>query len=285
MTSPVLVSETDLNELRQLIEQRSGIRFDSDRERFFSGRIREHAQERKLGGSGDLMKRIQSSNVEYEALLARLLTHETSFFRYPAAFDALTKFALPEVHARKMWANPRTLRIWSAGCSTGEEPYSIAIAVAENLSFARSWTIEILATDISRTALATAGRAIYPRRSLGSLTPAQIEAHFTQVDAGFEVKPHIRRMVNFASMNLAHSLYLGRMDIILCMNVLIYFSEEHRAEAIRRFYNCLEPGGFLMLGHSETLLRQPSKFERTVVGDHLLYRRPVDPAADKRNPS
>jgi chemotaxis protein methyltransferase CheR len=286
MTTPVLVSENDLNELRQLIEHRSGIRFDSDRERFFSGRIREHAQERKLSGSGDLMRRIQSSNVEYEALLARLLTHETSFFRYPAAFEALTKFALPEVHARKMWANPRTLRIWSAGCSTGEEPYSIAIAVAENLSFARSWTIEILATDISRSALATAGRAIYPRRSLGSLTPAQIDTHFTPVDGCFEVKPHIRRMVNFASMNLAHSLYMGRMDIILCMNVLIYFSEEHRAEAIRRIYNCLEPGGFLMLGHSETLLRHPSKFEKTVVGDHLLYRKPLgDAASDKRNPS
>ena len=99
MTTPVLVSENDLNDLRQLIEQRSGIRFDSDRERFFSGRIREHAQERNLGGSGDLMRRIQSSNVEYEALLARLLTHETSFFRYPAAYDALTKHALPEVHA------------------------------------------------------------------------------------------------------------------------------------------------------------------------------------------
>ncbi len=135
MTTPVLVSENDLNELRQLIEQRSGIRFDSDRERFFSGRIREHAQERNLSGSGDLMRRIQASNVEYEALLARLLTHETSFFRYPAAFEALTKYALPKVHARKMWANPRTLRIWSAGCSTGEEPYTIAIAVGPS----RSW--------------------------------------------------------------------------------------------------------------------------------------------------
>src|SRR5262245_22584008 len=150
MTTPVVVSENELNELRALIEQRSGIRFDADRERFFSGRVREHAQEKKLAGNGDLMKRIMASNVEYDALLQRLLTHETSFFRYPAAFDALTRFALPEVHARKMWDNPRTLRIWSAGCSTGEEPYSIAISVAENLSFAKSWNIEILATDISR---------------------------------------------------------------------------------------------------------------------------------------
>jgi len=288
MTSLVVVSENDLNDLRQLIEHRSGIRFDSDRERFFSGRVREHAQERKLSGSGELMKKIQSSNVEYETLLQRLLTHETSFFRYPAAFEALTKFALPEVHARKMWANPRTLRIWSAGCSTGEEPYSIAIAVAENLSFAKSWTIEILATDISRAALATATRGVYARRSLGSLTPAQIETHFTTLPGGgYEVKPAIRRMVTFASMNLAHSLYMGRMDIILCMNVLIYFAEEHRNEAIRRFYNCLEPGGFLMLGHSETLLRHPAKFEKTVVGDHLLYRKPLSEAAASgmRNPS
>ena len=274
MSTPVLVSEHERNELRALIEQRSGIRFDSDRERFFSGRVRDHAQEKGLAGGADLMRLVLSSNAEYEALLQRLLTHETAFFRYPAAFEALSKRALPETYARKVSSNPRRLRIWSAGCSTGEEAYSIAIAVAGNLSFAKNWTIEILATDISRQALAQATRAVYPRRSLGGLTPAQIEAYFTPVSERWEVKPAIRRMVSFAAMNLAQSLYLGRMDMIFCMNVLIYFADEHRNEAIARFYNCLEPGGFLLLGHSETLTGHPAKFERIVVGDYVLYRKP-----------
>jgi chemotaxis protein methyltransferase CheR len=274
MTLMTISDDLELDGFRALIEQRSGIRFDISRERFFSTRIREHLQHRGLGSGTDLMRLVRSSNMEYEALLARLLTHETSFFRYPSAFEALKKRVLPEIQARKFWDSPRTLRGWSAGCSTGEEPYSISIALAETPAFATGWDIEILATDISRHAVARAVHALYPPRSLANLTPEQIASNFTADDGQFEVKPTIRQKVSFVVMNLVQSLYLGRMDCIFCMNVLIYFSAERREQLIRGFYDSLEPGGYLLLGHSETVGNLSGKFEKIVFEDFMLYRKP-----------
>ncbi len=267
-------NELELAGFRSLIEQRSGICFDSSRERFFSSRVRDYIRERNLGSAADLMHLVRSSNVEYESLLQRLLTHETSFFRYPSVYEALKKRVLPEIQARKFWATPRTLRIWSAGCSTGEEPYSISIALAETPAFATGWDIEILATDVSRQAVAKAVYGIYPSRSVANLTPEQTAAHFTPQGEQFEVKPAIRARVSFVVMNLVQSLYLGRMDCIFCMNVLIYFSGERREQLIRSFYDCLTPGGYLMLGHSETLGNIPVNFEKIVFEDFMLYRKP-----------
>lgn len=273
MTSTT-ISERNLDEFRELIEQRSGIRFDSSRERFFSTRIREHVKAKGLAGPAELMPILLSSNVEYEALLQRLLTHETSFFRYPSAYQALKKRVLPEVYARKLWAKPRKLRIWSAGCSTGEEPYSISITVAESPAFATGWEIEILATDVSRQAIARATQAVYSPRGIANMTPQQIETYFTPSGGQYEVKPAIRSKVSLVVMNLVQCLYLGRMDCIFCMNVLIYFSDEKREQLIRCFYDCLEPGGYLMLGHSDSLGNLPTKFEKIVFDDFMLYRKP-----------
>src|SRR5689334_18632099 len=147
------LSEHELTEIRGLIESRSGILFDVSRERFFSTRIREHAEARRLAHGTDLLRLITSSNVEYDSLLQRLLTQETSFFRYPGIFEALEKKVLPDLHMKKFWESPRSLRVWSAGCSTGEEAYSIAMTVADTIEFADAWSIHILATDVSRQAL------------------------------------------------------------------------------------------------------------------------------------
>ena len=154
------LSESELDDIRTLIEQRSAILFDASRERFFSTRIREYIEEKELAGGTELFELVKGSSTEYEALLERLLTQETSFFRYPAVYDALEKRILPEVQERKFWQNPRALRIWSAGCSTGEEAYSIAITLCDALKFVEAWEIEILATDISRRALRHAERGV-----------------------------------------------------------------------------------------------------------------------------
>ena len=164
---------SQLDELRTAIERRSGVLFDESRERFFSARVREHMKERRIADG--------------EALLR--LTQETSFLRYPAVFEAVRKKVLPELHVKKFWNNPRTLRIWSAGCSTGEESYSIAITVSEALDFAEAWDIEIYATDISQKALRHAEAGIYSKRSLGGLTPQQLEAFFAASGDTFTVRP------------------------------------------------------------------------------------------------
>ncbi len=269
------LSEHELSEIRMLIEERTGIRFDESRERFFSTRVREHLQAKGLTRGTDLLRAIGKSNVEYEALLERLLTQETSFFRYPAVYETFEKRVLPELHVKKFWKNPRTLRIWSAGCSTGEEPYSIAITIVDALNFGDAWNVEILATDVGRQALKQAERGIYAGRSIASVKEAQFAAHFTQMEDGFQVKPRLRKMVTFAQMNLASAVYVGRMDLIFCMNVLIYFSEEHRGTLVQRFYDTLEPGGYLFLGHSESISKMPVKFQAIVLNDCILYRKPT----------
>ncbi|MFB3916942.1 MAG: protein-glutamate O-methyltransferase CheR [Terriglobales bacterium] len=273
---PVTISEHELSEISALIERRSGIHFDTSRERFFSTRVREHAVAKKMAHGSDLLRIISGSNVEYDSLLERLLTQETSFFRYPDVYDALEKKVLPELHMKKFWENPRNIRIWSAGCATGEEPYSIAITLADALAFADAWNIQILATDISRQALRHGECGVYPRRELEALTPKQIDSYFTRIGEQFMVKPRIRNMVSFAPMNLAQAVYMGRFDCIFCMNVLIYFSEERRNALVQRFHDYLEPGGYLFLGHAETVAGTPVKFQTIINRDARIYQKPLD---------
>jgi len=269
------LSEHELSEIRMLIEERTGICFDESRERFFSTRVREHLRVKGMERGADLLRSMRKSNVEYESLLERLLTQETSFFRYPAVFEAFERRVLPELHVKKFWKNPRTLRIWSAGCSTGEEPYSISITILDSLSFADSWNVEILATDVGRQALKHAEGGIYSGRSISSVSEKQLTNHFAPVNNGQQVKPRLRKMVSFAPMNLASPVYVGRMDLIFCMNVLIYFSEERRHAVVQRFYDTLEPGGYLFLGHSESISKMPVKFQAIVLNDCILYRKPT----------
>jgi len=155
---PVSLTEHELSEIRMLIEERTSIRFDESRERFFSTRVREHMHKKRHARGTDLLRSIKKTTFDFQELLESLLTQETSFFRYPSVFEAFEKRILPELHIRKFWKNPRSLRIWSAGCSTGEEPYSIAITVSDAISFSEAWNVEILATDIGRQALAIAER-------------------------------------------------------------------------------------------------------------------------------
>jgi chemotaxis protein methyltransferase CheR len=273
-----VLTEHELAEIRALIEARSGIHFDESRERFFSTRIREHMQENKQTYGAELLRSVRSSTVEYDALVERLLTQETRFYRYPDVFKAFEKKVLPEIHMKKFWENPRALRVWSAGCATGEEPYSIAISIADSLEFAEAWKINILATDISKQALNYAERGVYPRRVLDNLGGHQIATHFTQADDRYTVKSKLRQMVTFAPMNLAQSTYLGRFDVIFCMNVLIYFTDERRAGLIQRFYEYLEPGGYLFLGHADSASGAPVKFDQIIYGDMRLLQKPLGTA-------
>src|SRR5437870_6958048 len=189
----ISLTEHELSEIRMLIHERTGISFDESRERFFSARVREHLRAKGMERGTDLLRSMRKATPDYQALLERLLTQETTFFRYPGVYEAFEKRILPELHVKKFWKNPRTLRVWSAGCSTGEEPYSIAITVADTLAFSDAWNVEILATDVGRHALKLAERGIYTGRSLGSVTTAQLAAHFTRADGGHQVKPRLKK--------------------------------------------------------------------------------------------
>jgi chemotaxis protein methyltransferase CheR len=275
LATSITLSEHELSEIRALIEARSGMLFDDSRERFFSSRVREHVEARKLSHGTDLLRLIQNSNVEYDSLLQRLLTQETGFFRYPSVYDALEKKVLPELQMRKFWENPRSLRIWSAGCATGEEAYSIAMTVADVIEFNEAWKVHILATDISRQALECAERGVYDARDLEPLSLRHREQYFARNGGEFVVKPQLRNMITFAPMNLAQVVYMGKFDCIFCMNVLIYFSEERQAQLVQRFFDYLEPGGYLFLGHAESISRADVKFQTHIHRDAQIYQKPA----------
>jgi chemotaxis protein methyltransferase CheR len=275
LATPITVSDHELSEIRGLVESRSGILFDDSRERFFSTRVREHLEARKLAHGTDLLRLIQSSNVEYDSLLQRLLTQETGFFRYPSVFEALEKKVLPELQMRKFWENPRSLRIWSAGCSTGEEAYSIAMTVADAIEFSEAWKVHLLATDVSRQALECAENGIYDARDIAPVGLHHREQYFSRSGNQFMVKPQLRNMVTFAPMNLAQVVYMGKFDCIFCMNVLIYFSGERQAQLVQRFFDYLEPGGYLFLGHAESISRADVKFETYIYRDAQIYQKPA----------
>src|ERR1700751_5007832 len=211
---PVSLSEHELSEIRMLIEERTSIRFDESRERFFSTRVREHMAKKGHSRGTDLLRSIKKTTFDFQELLESLLTQETSFFRYPAVFEALEKRVLPELHMKKFWESPRSLRIWSAGSATGEEAFSIAMTVADALEFADAWNIHILATDISRQALDHAEHGIYDAREMESVSTRHREQYFSKNAGHFVVKPRIRNLVTFAPMNLAQVVYMGKFDCI-----------------------------------------------------------------------
>ncbi|HZS27541.1 MAG TPA: protein-glutamate O-methyltransferase CheR, partial [Candidatus Angelobacter sp.] len=257
----------ELSPLLALIEERSGISFGDSPEHDFTARVREHMTAKKLAHASALLRLVRDSNLEYDELLECLLAHPTWFLRSSSTFAVLEKKVLSEMHQRKFWENPRNLRIWSAGCATGEEPYSIAMTICDSLEFASAWNIHILATDISRASLQQAERGLYPLHSLGALTARQKETYFTLVNEQYLVRPTIRNMVSFAQMNLSQPVYMGRFDIIFCMNVLFYFNEARRAALVQRFHEYLESGGYLFVGSAEAVSRAAAgKFEVSTHG-------------------
>jgi chemotaxis protein methyltransferase CheR len=278
--NPVLTSH-EVRELQLLIEQRSGIMFDESRERFLTTRVVEHMQRKRLNYGMELLRLVRVSNVEYDNMLERLLTQETSFLRYPALFSAFEKQVVPELLERKFWEKNSALRIWSAGCASGEEPYSIALSVCNAAGLSAVPPTSIMATDVSREALERAGRGIYTRRALENLSPSQIGAFFSPTGEHYQVRPVLRGMVKFAPMNLAEPVYLGRFDCIFCMNVLIYFGEELRSKLIQRFYEYLEPGGYLFLGHAESVANVPVKFQQKFINGARLLQKPLQNPASQ----
>lgn len=272
--NPVL-TDHEVRELQLLIEQRSGIVFDDSRERFLTSRVVEHMQRKRLSYGVELLRLVGASNLEYEAMLERLLTQETRFLRYPGLFLAFEQHVLPELQDLKLWDKEHPLRIWSAGCASGEEPYSIALSIREAVGRGTPPEANIMATDISREALERAAQGAYSKRALENLSPLQIATYFTRDGDAYKVDPTLREMVQFAPMNLAEPVYLGHFDCIFCMNVLIYFGAELRSKLIQRFYEYLEPGGYLFLGHAESVANVPVKFNQTIMNGARLLQKPL----------
>ncbi|GMU61384.1 MAG: chemotaxis protein [Myxococcaceae bacterium] len=212
---------------------------------------------------------------ELETAIDLLVPHETYFFREPQQLDAFEAEVLPEAEARAL--PTRRLALWSAGCSTGEEPYTLAMLLVDRPSLA-GWELDVLGTDLSKKALTHARRAEFGPTALRATTPEQLARCFEPLTGGrHRVKERFRAPVRFGLLNLIDeraAALLPRFDVIFCRNVLIYFDPLTRRRVVDLFYERLSPGGCLLLGHSENLLSLSTRFEIVQLKGDLVYRRP-----------
>jgi chemotaxis protein methyltransferase CheR len=206
------------------------------------------------------------------ALLDSLMICETSFFRNLPQFDLLREVVLPEITAKKAKAGSRMLRVWSAGCSTGQEPYSAVIALLETLPDQASWTIRVVASDLSFTALERAQAGLYRADQLKGIDQGSLPKYFRKENERYAVSDAVKKRVIFDYHNLKNDNGLRGLDIIFCRNVMIYFDAEEQRRLVNRFANCLVPGGFLFIGHAESLQGLSKRFTMVHRNKGIAYR-------------
>jgi chemotaxis protein methyltransferase CheR len=216
---------------------------------------------------------------EIRQLLNEVTIGETCLFRSQPQLDALRKIILPEILADKTTHIRKRLRIWSAGCSTGEEPYTLAMNLMEECEGPlKGWTVEILATDLNDYSLETAKAGIYGDYALRSTTDYYKRKYFAPLDdKKLQVRPEVKKLITFSRLNLlddSKMLFMKGMDLILCCNVLIYFDGPSKSKVINHFFNNLNFGGYFFLGTSESLMRLNDKFRLVHFPGALAYWKP-----------
>jgi chemotaxis protein methyltransferase CheR len=278
-TANVALSQRELSEVRLILERQTGMLLDTPTEKLIQA-ISGLLCSLRIPSITILLERLGSFDAECEALAEQLLDGETRFFRYPAAFESLTKIVLPDLEARKSAENPRSLRVLSAGCSTGEEPYSIGMSVCEAVNSSNGgWNVHIVASDIRREALKSAERGLYPLAAFEQVPDHLVQAYFAKVGDHLLVKPRLRNLVRFSQMNLAKPAFLGQFDCIFCMDVLPHFSMAQRVALVQRLHLYLQPGGYLFLGQNEKLPTSDVKFQSQTNNGFTLYRKEMALAA------
>lgn len=268
--------------LRDLLAQYSGVYLDQTRQRVLLTGLAQ-----RLAATGQTLDDYVAyvsrpeSRAELHQLAESTLNHETLFFRNVPHMRALQEVILPDLHRRKPANLP--LRIWSAGCSTGEEPYSLAIIALETLGMPLARPVEIWATDLSAQALARARSGRYRDRALTNVTPAMRQRYFQQQGDTWLINEHVRALVQFAQLNLLDPFpaTMHGMDIIFCQNVTIYFQLATCRALIERFYHAMDTGGLLFLGFSETLWNIHDGFRLREVAGSFVYYKPEVPQPDR----
>jgi chemotaxis protein methyltransferase CheR len=271
--------------ITRLLHEAAGLAFDESRRESIGYSISERMRVTAVSDVSSYLALLTSATDERErqALLDEVTIPETHFFRNPPQIRALRTHVLPEL--LRQARDTKRLRIWSAGCSTGEEPYTLAMLVRELLPANAGWDVRILATDISGRALTAAREARYTERAFVMTDPLDRQRFFyLDADTGhFVVREEIRDMVEFGHHNLATQappFRPGELDVVLCRNVTIYFDRSTTKSLMTRLHGCLRDGGYLFLGHAETLWQVSDAFSLVPLGDAFVYRRGVD--ADNR---
>ncbi len=273
------LSEEEYCWIRDLIRNYCGICFDSGSkfllEKRLSGQVRLH----QLSSFRDyfyFLKYGRGKTEELGTIVELLTTNETYFFREDFQLKAFQEEIIPELVATKGKGGQKELRIWSAGCSTGEEPYTLAMLVLEGGRFA-GWKVEIFAGDISHRVLKIARKGVYSKSSFRVTEEKHIKKYFEPLDGRQKIKDEVKKLVNFSYLNLldtARTNLLPKMNIIFCRNVLIYFDHQSKRKVVESFYDLLATGGYLLLGHAESLMNVSTSFKLKHFKNDLVYQKP-----------
>jgi len=264
------LSQSEFDQITELAYRTCGIDLKNGKQELVQARLAKKIRQGKFGSFKQYYEHVVADRTGEEliALLDALTTNFTSFLREAAHFDFLRKTIVPGLSGQ--------IRIWSAACSTGEEPFTIAISLLEELGMPAASRIHILASDISTRALATAERAAYEAERFKDFPKDWAGKYLLrgsgQWEGWFRVKPTVRRLIEFQRLNLMEPFRPAQpFQVIFCRNVMIYFNKETQTQLVSRFASCLEPGGYLLIGHSESLtgLKHPYDYIKPAV-----YRRP-----------
>lgn len=275
-----VITEADFEKFREFFYRKTGIQFDGTKRYFVDKRLVERidATDSENFRNYFVKLRFETSGEEMQALVNLMTVNETYFFREAYQFDCLVNSMLDEI-ARKRRKGSR-IRIWSIPSSTGEEPYSIAIYLLERWAQIEDYEVEILSSDIDTAVLRSAQRGLYSDRSVANLPKAYLNKYFRKVSEGtWQLSSDIIDVVEFSRVNLNDPNDTRRfrdIDVIFCRNLLIYFDDMSRRIAAEAMYDALNPGGFVCLGHSESMSRISALFEVRRFPDAMVYEKPME---------
>ena len=262
--------------LRDQIYKRSGIWFNDSSKYLLQKRLSPRARELNFDSFQKYFYFLQydpRADAEFDQIFDLVTTNETYFFREPAQLQAFTEEIVPDLLSRK---SVKKIRIWSAGCSSGEEPYSIAMLL-EEAGWYEHAAFEIFASDINQQVLAKARKGLYRENAFRATQPMLREKYFTREgDGAWKVRDEIRNRISFGRLNLydeARVSLLGHLDVVFCRNVIIYFDDASKKVVVTNFYNRLIEGGYLLLGHSESLISLSTQFKLRHLKNDMVYQK------------
>jgi len=292
-SSTPALTEAELKLLQALVYQECGMHFDERRTHFLADRLQRRLKECRLDSFYSYYRLLISKEgrAELAQLLENLTVNETSFFRNKAQLDLFHKYVLEELLRRKTERRDYGLRLWSAGCSTGQEAYTMAMQVADALAYyylrhplpyeaplpkplvPAPWRVEILASDISYSALRAGQEGIYSEHQMAGVDYSYRLRYFDKVGDRYAVKKPLKEIVHFDFHNLKTEYLPQRNDIIFCRNVMMYFDEAEQKRLVEKFYRCLNPEGYLFVGHAESLLGLTERFQMVHRNSGTAYQR------------
>src|SRR5882757_7463843 len=293
ITAQINLTEAELKLLQTLVYQECGMFFDERRSHFLKDRLQRRLKAVQVDSFYSYYRLLTSreGRAELALLLENLTVNETSFFRNKPQLDLLQKTVLEELLRKKQERRDWTLRVWSAGCSSGQEAYSVAILICDALAYyymrnplpfdmptpkpliPPPWRVEILASDISYSVLRAGQEAIYTESQMTSVDYGYRLRYFDKLGERYAVKKAVKELVHFDFHNLKTEYLPQRNDMIFCRNVMMYFDEPEQKRLVEKFYRCLNPHGYLFVGHAESLLGVTKKFQMMHRDSGTAYQR------------